>query len=110
MGRFPIKGASCETKVPLAVPVAKPLGRALTPSIKLKYSSLDAKSGSCVGVSVADVVLLSCVPPLGRTETTRALRDKKDPLRAKAATDVVESATNMTFVKRLIPMVGSGLK
>jgi hypothetical protein len=95
MGRSPNKGASTETNVPLAVPVANPLGRALTPSKKVKYSSLEAKSGSNVGVSVEDVVLYrleeQVVPPLGRTEKTRAC---VRPLRAKADTDVAVNVTN----------------
>jgi hypothetical protein len=98
MGRSPNKGASAEMNVPLAVPVANPLGRALTPSIKVKYSSLEAKSGSNVGVSVADVVLyrleVLAVPPLGRTEKARAC---EGPLRAKAAADVAVSVTNKAF-------------
>jgi hypothetical protein len=83
--------------VPLAVPVANPLGRALTPSIKVKYSSLEAKSGSNVGVSVAEVVLYSleeAVPPLGRAEMARACAG---PLRAKAAADVAVNVTNKAF-------------
>jgi hypothetical protein len=98
MGRAPNKGASTEMNVPLAVPVANPLGRALTPSIKVKYSSLEAKSGSNVGVSVADVVLYSLEEeeeaPLGRTEKARAF---VGPLRAKAATDVAVNVTNRAF-------------
>ena len=102
MGRAPNKGASTEMNVPLAVPVANPLGRALTPSIKVKYSSLEAKSGSNVGVSVAEVVLYSLeekallaeVPPLGRTEKDRACAG---PLRAKAAADVAVNVTNKAF-------------
>jgi hypothetical protein len=105
MGRAPNKGASTEMNVPLAVPVANPLGSALTPSIKVKYSSLEAKSGSNVGVSVADVLvlmysleevlLLAEVPPLGtRTEKARAC---EGALRAKAAADVAVNVTNKAF-------------
>jgi hypothetical protein len=100
MGRAPNKGASTEMNVPLAVPVANPLGRALTPSKKAKYSSLEVKSGSNVGVSVADVVLnrlevpVDLVPPFGRIEKARACAG---PLRAKADTDVAVNVTNKAF-------------
>jgi hypothetical protein len=49
--KFPIEGASLETKVPSALPAANPLGRAETPSRYSKYSSAVANSGSVSGVS-----------------------------------------------------------
>jgi hypothetical protein len=58
--KYPSPGASAEMKVPSAVPVAKPLGNALTVDMYSRYSSDVAKSGSVVGVSPADVIL-KCV-------------------------------------------------
>jgi hypothetical protein len=51
MGNWPRPGASTLTKVPSAVPVAKPRGRAATDSMYSKYASRLLNSGSTVGVS-----------------------------------------------------------
>jgi hypothetical protein len=51
MGNWPKPGASTLTKVPSAVPVAKPRGRAATDSIYSKYASRLLNSGRTVGVS-----------------------------------------------------------
>ena len=56
IGKAPSAGASTETKVPDAVPVANPMGRADIPSMYVRYSSLEAKSGKTSGVSPGFVV------------------------------------------------------
>mmetsp|Transcript_1651 Transcript_1651/g.3754 ORF Transcript_1651/g.3754 Transcript_1651/m.3754 type:complete len:238 (-) Transcript_1651:194-907(-) len=61
--KYPRPGASCEMNVPSAVPVANPLGNALTVSRYARYSSDVPKSGRTVGVSAAilrdDVVFVA---------------------------------------------------
>jgi hypothetical protein len=49
--KFPIDGASLDTNVPSAVPVANPLGRAETVAMYFKYSSAFSNSGNVSGVS-----------------------------------------------------------
>jgi hypothetical protein len=48
---FPIDGASLDTNVPSAVPVANPLGRAETVAKYFRYSSALSNSGNVSGVS-----------------------------------------------------------
>jgi hypothetical protein len=91
IGKFPSAGASTETNVPDAVPVAKPLGRAATLSMYLRYSSLDEKSGRVTGVSPSATVVVA-----GVAEAPPARTRKKAGAAADDDEALVSGGTNAT--------------
>ena len=94
---MPKAGASTDTKVPDAVPVANPRGNADTLAMYSKYAALEAKSGRTGGVSSAPLVV-----PAARSEdggapaAAASAKEEQAGLRGTNAREVAVSVDSTT--------------